>query len=193
MWCAILFLLINLEVNMNNKFTIEQIEQMDGHVELIGGELIIQQFTSPLHNSVVLEIACTVYNYIISHKDNCHVFRENVALYVNELLEEAKEFYLPDVMIISDSHGISENGVHVAPIFVAEVTSEESKIWENNIKLETYRKIGVEEYWIIDLPEKKVCKYLASKDYVPQYYDNPSSMNISVYHNLSIDLSEFMQ
>lgn len=178
---------------MDNTFTIEQIEQMDGHVELIGGELVIQPFTSPLHNSVVCEIACTVYNYIISHKDSCHVFIENVALYVNELLEDDKEFYLPDVMMVSDSHGISQNGVHVAPIFVAEVTSEESKRRENNIKLETYRKIGVEEYWIVDLQRKMVCKYLASEDYVPHYYIKPSTMNISVYHNLSIDLSEFMQ
>lgn len=176
----------------NTKYTIRQVEDMESHAELIGGELVVQPFTSPTHNLVIGEISLCLWNYFHTHNLNHHIFCENVALYINELLEDDNEFYLPDIMVIGDSSGIDENGVHTAPIFVAEVTSEESKKYDYNKKLETYRKIGVAEYWIVDLQRKIVCKYLASEDYIPQTFFSPKEIDISVFPNISIDLSEFM-
>ena len=62
----------------------------------------------------------------------------------------------------------------------------------NYNKPEIYRKIGVAEYWIVDLQERQVFQYLSSNDYVPQSFIHPEAMKTAIFSDLVIDFSSVM-
>ena len=175
-------------------YTFEDVINSDKHVEMIDGIVIIEDKTTPRHNIAVTEIATSLKNYISSKKGSCVVYAENVALYTNELNNnDGKNYYLPDVMVICDKNGIKDDGIHTVPKFVAEVTSDATRKFDYNQKLEMYKKIGVEEYWIVDLQRNVVFKYVKSEDYIPQYLAHPKIVKVSSYEGLSIDFSTIIQ
>ena len=83
-------------------------------------------------------------------------------------------FFLPDVMTVCDKDGIKDDGIHTVPRFVAEVTSESSRKRDFYDKLIVYVKMGVQEYWVVDLQDRRVVRYLASDDYIPDEFRGPS-------------------
>jgi Uma2 family endonuclease len=179
-------------MGVSKKYTVADIENSEDHIELINGEKIIIDRTNSDHNELVNEIVFALKSYIKANGGSCKVFSENVALYVNELCDDDGMFFLPDVMLVCDPGAVDSKGVHKAPGFVAEITSESTRKYDYNEKLDIYKKIGVEEYWIVDIQRKTVYKYLASEDYVPQTYMRPESMKVSVCKGLMIDISGFM-
>ena len=181
-------------MNTQHNIILSDIEAMEKHAELINGNLVIEDKTTVSHNSTVSDIATAFRNFIASNGGDCKVFQENVALYCNELLDEedASNYFLPDVMVVCDKAGIKDNGIHVAPKFVAEVTSPNTQKNDYGDKMLVYRNIGVEEYWIVDLQKKIVTKYLLTEEFVPETYLHPEAMKVSTYEGLVIDLSEYM-
>ena len=166
-------------------------EQSEQHMELVDGEAIIEDHTSPKHNAFVLEIAQSLRQYVKDHNGQCKVAAQNVALYVNEILNDDLNFFLPDVMVVCNPGKIDEKGAHTVPLFVAEVTSEGTRKNDYNGKLEVYRKIGVEEYWVVDIQQNRVVIYSKSMDYIPKFVQNPAKLCVSVYPGLIISFPEW--
>lgn len=178
--------------SVTNK-TIHDVENMSGHVELIAGRVVIEDKTTITHNKTVAAIATAIRNYVADNNGECTVFTENVALYCNELSEDNRFFFLPDVMAVCDEHGVREDGVHSAPLFVAEITSDSTKKDDYGDKMLMYRNIGVKEYWVVDIQRKMITKYLSWNQFVPEYFLHPDKLEVSVYPGLEIDLTEFMR
>ena len=159
---------------------IEKVSSMESHAELIDGNIVITE---------------KIANALMSFKDNRNldfeVFTDNVALYCNELHGDDKNFFLPDVMAICDRKGIREDGIHVVPTFVAEVTSKESKPVDFNQKMYVYVDIGVQEYWVVDLQRKRIVRYLLEDPFYPEefLYSDIKKMNVQAFPGLEIDLA----
>ena len=182
-------------MDFKHEYSIEEVASMECHAELINGELVIIDKTTPEHNEVVNELVYTFMSYIREHNGTCKVYSENVGLYVNELMdkkEENKDYYLPDFMVVCEVDDIDKKGVHHVPKFLAEITSEATIKDDYNRKLDTYKTIGVEEYWIIDLQRKLIMKYASADNYIPQTFIHPESMKVSTYEGLMVDVSAFM-
>lgn len=177
---------IPMKVNCEN--LLRQAETSDGHMEVIGGVAVERDMTTPEHYAAVEAIADAIKNFIRAKGGGCVVFRESIGLYVSELCDDAVDFFMPDVMVVCDPTGIDERGVHVAPRFVAEVTSPSTRRNDYNSKFEVYKKIGVDEYWVVDLQRKVVFQYLKSDGYIPQFFVHPESLGVSVYPGLTISL-----
>lgn len=173
--------------------SIKGVLESEEHTELIDGQFVIQNMTTISHNRAVSEMVTALKNYIREHNGECEVFSENVALHIGELCDEAKDMFLPDVMVVCEADGIKEDGVHVSPLFVAEVTSESTKKNDYGRKLEIYRKIGVGEYWIVDIQRNVIFKYLKEDDYIPQTFIYPESMKVSVIPGMMMDASGFVR
>ena len=167
-------------------YSFEDVTNTEEHAELINGQLVIQNFTSVRHNHAVMEIASAIHAYIRAHHGSCRVFSENVGLYV----DEGKNFFLPDVMVVCRPEIIDDKGVHGAPDFVAEVTSESTRIRDFNEKLFSYRDLGVREYWVVDLQKQFISVYLKENGFVPEPYIRPDRMKISLF-DLEIDTGSF--
>lgn len=174
---------------------IEDIINRDDHAELIKGVLVVTDKTSVAHNNAVLEIATALRQHISSNDGKCKVFTENVALYCNELCDDTENLFLPDVMTVCDESGIKDDGVHVAPVFVAEVTSDSTKRNDYGRKMLVYGEIGVKEYWVVDLQRKAIVRYLSENDFAPEVivYPNVKKTPIHIYPSLEIDLSDIFE
>lgn len=176
-------------------YTANEISKMEGHVELIRGVLAIQDYTSVEHNDIVSEIAFALRNYIKEHKGNCRVFQENVALFCNELdAEFESDFYLPDIMVVCNPDGkIANNGVHAVPDMVVEVTSPSTRANDYADKLYFYSRVKVQEYWIVDLQNHSVVKYVRENQYLPEYHLHPSKIPVAIFEgNLEIDFEGYL-
>ncbi len=176
-------------------YSINDVAKREDHAELIKGELVVTAKTSVAHNNAVLEIATALRQFIASNSGNCQVFTENVALYCNELCDDAENLFLPDIMTVCNENGIKDDGVHTAPLFVAEVTSESTKKNDYGRKMLIYSDIGVKEYWVVDLQRKVIVRYLYENEYVPELIAYPFTGRISVhtYPSLEIDLSRLFE
>lgn len=169
------------------------IKNLDGHVELISGNIYIENLTSPQHNIVVNHIADSIRSFIRENKAGCIVFTENVALLCDELTDGNNEgnFFLPDVMCVCPPAKVDDRGVHSVPHFVAEVTSKSTKTHDYCEKMVVYKNIGVQEYWVVDLQECRITVFLQERGFVPQYFLHPESLNVSVYPGLAIETEGF--
>lgn len=179
--------------NLDTDIRIETAVAMEGHVEVVAGELVIEANTTVSHNLAVQKIADSIKAYIAERNGSCIVLQENVKLFVCEMCSNMYDFFLPDIMCVCSPEGITDEGVHVAPLFVAEVTSESTRRRDYVEKLNIYREIGVNEYWIVDLQKKVIIKYLSSEQFVPTFWEKPETMSFSVYLGLSVDMSAFMK
>ncbi len=173
------------------KYTVEEVSQMENHAELVDGKLVITDTTTVTHQRAVRKIVRALEQFINSNNGNCEVFAENIALYCNELCDSTDNFFLPDVMSVCDKSGVKEDGVHIAPKFVAEVTSVSTRRQDYIEKMSIYAKIGVEEYWIIDLQRKMVVRYVKDNDFIPEMLSSP--IPVHSYPGLEIDLSDVFE
>ena len=170
--------------------SVEDVANMEGHAELLRGRLVITDKTTPAHNNAVTGLYTALNAYIKKQNGDCKVFTENVALYCNELCDDKTNFFLPDIMVVCDKNGIKDDGIHTAPRFVAEVTSEFTRRNDYDIKSSVYCKIGVSEYWIVDLQKKLVIKNTFDGEvFLPEmvHFPNVSSLPVDAYPGLTID------
>lgn len=177
------------------KYTVEEVSKMENHAELIGGELIIIDTVTVTHHHAVSEIIRSLNRFIETNNSKDEVFSNSVILYCNELCDDVDNLFIPDVMTVSDETGIKDDGVHIAPIFVAEITSEASKRKDYGRKMLIYRDICVKEYWIVDLQRKAIIRYLSENDFDPEDFTYPDVKKVAVhtYPTLEIDLSSIFE
>ena len=181
--------------NDTRKYTVDEVSKMENHAELIDGNLVITDAANTTHNRVVKAIYLALVQYIEGRHGECEAFTENEGLFCDELCDSKNNYFMPDVMVVCDKSGIKEDGVHVAPRFIAEVTSVSTRKYDYMDKLNVYGKIGVQEYWVVDLQKKLVVRHLLDNDYMPELFCYPSISAIPVYTypGLEIDLSRFFK
>jgi len=66
----------------------------------------------------------------------------------------------PDLMVVCDHGKVSNDGIHGAPDFVAEVLSDSTAYKDFGVKKELYERAGVREYWIINPETGAVFQYV---------------------------------
>ena len=135
--------------------------------EIINGERVTELYASPKHNEIVNGICWRVRDYITKTGLPYAVYSNSVALFVGEIMGAySGDIYLPRIMMVSKSD-VDEDGIRKVPLFVCEVTSEKSARYDYNEKLETYRRMGVNEYLLVDMQQGVTLQYLKDMDYVP--------------------------
>ena len=174
-----------------SKIKIEEVAAID-RAELINGELIIKSYTTTNHNNAVHKISKAFEDFIENNNGDCIVFSDVVPLHCEKLCDNNNNnYFLPDIMVVCDKNGIKQDGVYVVPQFVAEIVSDSTRKFDYNNKLNTYRDIGVQEYWIVDLQKQAIIKNIMDDGvYFPEVIHYPSIKKLSVdtYQGLIIDL-----
>ncbi len=109
-----------------------------------------------------LEHSMVIHNFVIKIgsqiKDSlCRVFGDSVQY---QWRENDDKVVIPDASIICnmrDRKNVSFTGI---PRFVMEVLSDSTEECDRNEKMQTYCKVGVSEYWIVDWRKKQVEIYM---------------------------------
>lgn len=121
--------------------------------ELIDGKIVVMPSRPTNHSIVTGNLYCIFGNYLEGKNDE--VIGCGTDLYLSE-----KDRFIPDVMIICDGSKIKEDGVHGAPDLVVEVLSASTAKNDRSIKMDTYAKAGVKEYWIVTPNSEMIEQYL---------------------------------
>lgn len=88
----------------------------------------------------------------------CEAFSDSLAVFYDET--NRKNYVIPDVMIICNKDIIRFNGAYGSPDLVVEVLSSSTAQNDRTLKKDIYEKIGVKEYWIVDINNRLVEVYI---------------------------------
>jgi len=118
----------------------------DGHrYEIIEGKLeMMTPAPTPTHQAVHREL---IFNLNV----NCS--SEYVIYYAPiDVIFSRTDVLQPDILLIHRSRReiVSERGIEGAPDLVVEILSPSSRRRDKIVKMKTYAKYGVGEYWIVD-------------------------------------------
>jgi len=166
--------------------------------EIIYGEAYAMSAPNTYHQSILMELAKQIANYLTGK--TCKVFPApfDVRLFYNE--DDSDDTVVqPDITVICDPKKRGPEGGRGAPDFIAEILSPSNTAIEMERKFQIYREAGVKEYWILD-PEHKILSVYNFKDgaIFPKTYKaagnaNPVCANsvcakLSIFPDLEINL-----
>ena len=158
--------------------------------ELINGKLYDMAPPSRIHQELVSELTVAFSNYIKSEGGDCKVYPAPFAVNLNE---DDETYVEPDLSIICDKSKLSDRGCEGAPDFIIEVVSPSSRKMDYSTKNALYSDAGVREYWIVDPLKKRTTIYRYEEDAAPTIISFDQTIQVGIYSNLSITISEFLK
>ena len=86
--------------------------------------------------------------------------KRHKVFYSASVIFDAKNHFIPDILVICDKNKIKPDAIYGAPDFVVEILSPSTKKRDLGVKKDTYEKYGVKEYWIINPQDRSITAYL---------------------------------
>ena len=159
--------------------------------ELIDGDLIYNQAApSRKHQTILMELAGTIRNYIKAKAGSCHVYPAPFAV---KLWEDRNTIVEPDISIICGEDKLTDRGCSGAPDWIIEIVSPSNPGNDYVLKLNLYADAGVREYWIVDPTKSSVfVYYLEKSNFKAEAYNFNDKIKVNIYDDLYIDFSEFI-
>ena len=128
--------------------------QIEPETEIIGGKVIMMASPS-LNHSFVAGNIYAIFNDYLRGKP-CAPIQDSATVF----LEEGKEEYKPDMMVVCDPDKLRKDGVHGAPDLVVEILSPSTARYDRGRKKNIYERNGVREYWIVDIANRSIEQYI---------------------------------
>lgn len=173
----------------NGPYTINDIYSLpDGErAELIGGEIYMMSPPGTMHQSLVLDLAATIRDYIKRHGGDCRPYVAPFAVFLNK---DNDAYVEPDISVICDPEKVTESGCVGAPDWVIEVVSPSSRKRDYSTKNSLYSESGVREYWIVDPEKMRTTIYRYEEDAAPAIFLFNQSIPVGVIDGLIINISD---
>ena len=169
--------------------------------EVINGEVYMMARPSVSHWKISNNIIRTFERFL--RGKNCEAFGE-IDVHLSK-----KDNFIPDAMIVCNPDIVKEDGIHGAPDLVVEVLSPSTALKDRTVKLFTYAKHGVKEYWLVDPLNRivevyhliegkyeldKLCVDYREKDWERlterQKAETEKKIKVSLYDDFIVDVSE---
>ena len=154
--------------------------------ELIDGDLYMMAPPRSRHQRILSKFDTRINNYIEKKGGKCEVYPAPFGVFLEE---DDQNYVEPDISVICDPDKIKEDGCHGAPDWIIEIVSPASRKMDCFIKLESYRKAGVREYWIVDPETSKVRVYDLGKA-EERNYTFADVIPVGIYEDFEIDMKE---
>ncbi len=147
------------------------------------------------HSDVITAFTSIVYNQLKG--SICKVYPDNVQY--KWMVDGHEETVIPDATINCRVHAKRGNSFFDIPRFVMEVVSKSTEKYDRGEKMEIYRKMEIDEYWIADWEERKIEIYNLDYDenQESQYHlfktiteNNKNELRIVHFPNIKIDFDE---
>lgn len=150
----------------------------------------------PEHSTVIVNFVAAIRKQL--RNSMCYVFSDNVQ-YKFKTEDGEDKTIIPDASINCRTKSRRGNTFIDAPRFVMEVLSPSTEKYDRGEKKELYRQQEIDEYWMVDLKEKKVEIYELDYDEngKPQYYlwktvkeENKHELRIIHFPNVEITFDD---
>ena len=147
------------------------------------------------HSDVITNFTSIVYSQVKS--STCKVYPDNVQY--KWMVDGEEKTVIPDVTINCRVHAKKGNSFFDIPRFVMEVLSKSTEKYDRGEKMNIYRKMEIDEYWIVDWEKREVEIYNLDYDEYgnPQYHlfkkiaeTNKEELRIVHFPNIRITFDE---
>lgn len=173
---------------------LEVSSKMEGRLEYINGEIIMQSSPNSFHQEAVGELYVILKSFF---KDKgCKVFLApfDVTLYKDEDNSKTPDVIQPDLLVACDTkEKIDEKGRYQGtPTLVIEVLSPSTRSRDMVEKLNIFMRSGCREFWAIDTDRKVVYQYGFEKRKLvfDRLYQENEALISFVFGDLKVDLRE---
>ncbi|MCL1918911.1 MAG: Uma2 family endonuclease [Peptococcaceae bacterium] len=100
----------------------------------------------------------------------------------------------PDLVVVCDRSKLGGTGYQGSPDMIIEILSPSSARHDLLIKLQLYQKVGVVEYWIVDLERKVVSVHtLENGKYMINTYGDTDTISVQVLNGCQISLQDVFE
>ncbi len=171
-------------------YTVEDLEKYSPRerVELIDGEIILQEAPTTDHQAAIGELFYQFFRYISEKGGECRVFMSPIDVRLENGAGKIDSFQ-PDVVVVCDPKKITKKNIQGAPDLCVEVMSPSTRKRDCSVKLGKYLSAGVREYWILDMDQGKLAVYQEEYSF-PEVYRKGDLVPVAIYDgDLKIDLS----
>ena len=163
-------------------------EESENRYEYIDGEVYLLASPSYDHQSIIVEIINTMYNFFKGKKCRPLTAPFDVTL----TKEGSRNVVQPDIVVICDTENINEKGIYTGtPAMVIEVLSQSTQQKDMLIKLDLYFHSGLREYWIVNPFRREVYSYSFEEQDIKEYrvYKETETAQSMIFEGLEIPLS----
>lgn len=160
----------------------------DVRAELIEGKLIYNQAApSRIHQTILMELAGTIRDYLKSKDGPCRVYPAPFAV---KLKADRKTIVEPDISVICDRNKLTDRGCTGAPDWIIEIVSPGNSSHDYVLKLNLYANAGVREYWIVDPQKERIFVYhLEQEHFGIETYTFHDFIPVGIYPDFQIDFA----
>jgi Uma2 family endonuclease len=161
---------------------------VNGRYEIINGEALAMASPTAYHQSVLVEFARQISNFLAGKPCKVYVAPYDVRLFYKED-ETDNTVVQPDIAVVCDEKKRGAEGCRGAPDFIIEIISPSTRSDDFVRKFNLYMDAGVREYWLAD-PESKtvrVCRLQQGGYFVTNYSGN-EQLPVTVLDGLIINL-----
>lgn len=158
--------------------------------ELIDGVIYNMAPPNTLHQRLVSALHYKITDYIKKNNGDCEVFPAPFAVFLNA---DDKNYVEPDISVICDKDKLNDKGCNGAPDWIIEIISPSTKRIDYGIKLLKYRTAGVREYWIVNPLTNTVNVYNFEKEEQSDQYSFEDDIEVCIYDDLIINISELLK
>lgn len=146
------------------------------------------------HSMVINNFVTTVGKQLKSSM--CRVFGANVKY---KWVENDNKPVIPDVSINCDIKNRRATNFMGVPRFIMEVVADSTEKNDCTVKMELYKSVEVDEYWIVDWRKRQVEIYILDYDEneTPKYYlhntiteQNKEELRIIHFPNVKVNFDE---
>lgn len=177
----------------NKKVTFEEFlkidENTDDYLEFIDGYIYNMASPSVVHQRIVTRLSGVFSNFFDGK--GCEPFVSPFDVYFKNETETHR--VQPDLSVICDKSGFTENNYVGSPTLVIELLSPSTASKDIITKMNLYMRFGVKEYWIVS-PEKKQIHIYNFEDKsikdVPVIFKEHENLKSNIFHDLEINLEK---
>ncbi len=181
-----------IPVKEQGDYTLEDYYMIPGEfrVELIDGVIYEMAAPTTVHQFLVGEIYSVFHDYVKKNRGGCIPYISPVDVE----LESVKDTIVqPDVMVLCRDRidRLMRGRIYGGPDLVVEVLSPSTRTRDCLEKLQSYRKGGVREYWLVDPEKRTIIVYDFSAEVCPAIYGFRDKIPVGIYGgSLIVDFSE---
>lgn len=164
----------------------------DDNLELIDGQIYLLSAPSVIHQIVVTNLSTEFGNYFKGKECRHFVSPFDVVLKDEEQIYKVQ----PDLTVICDRKGLSEQNYKGVPSLVVEVLSPSTASIDFIKKMSIYMKVGVREYWIISPQNGTVQIFTLKEDKrysEPIMYSKDDMLRSVTFEDLEIRLKDIFE
>ena len=135
-----------------NFVSLEEFYQMrkntDRILEYVDGVVFMAPSPSTQHQRISGRLHAKLFNFL--ERKDCEVFHAPFDVELKSDKIEGTKIVVPDLSVICDKSGLTENKFVGVPTLIVEILSPSNQSHDLVFKLNLYMQYGVKEYWIVN-------------------------------------------